>query len=79
MGRHKTRICDIGTDDLIAVVTVAEAAKIACVGYTTMYHHITRGTINARQAGRDYLVSVKSLANYYNLDIKDGYLQNSSN
>lgn len=72
---RKRRLCRLGDQALSEVVTIQEAMKIAHTGYSTLHYHITHGNINARKTDRVYLISLKSLLSYYNLE--DKHQQNS--
>jgi hypothetical protein len=50
---------------LYDVVTVQEAAQIACVGEGTIRYHIDRGNLIWRKTERVYLISLESLKCLY--------------
>ena len=48
-------------DELYAVVTLSEASALYHVSISTLRYHIVRGHLDARLAGKTYLISTRSL------------------
>lgn len=67
MRRQKLPPLYIGADDVQMVVTVSEAAKLAKVNRRTIMYHIIDDNLTARQTGKMWLISLKSLVVLYKL------------
>lgn len=49
------------------IVTVSEAARLACVSRDTIHYHVERGNLNYRHTDRVYLITLESLVKLYKL------------
>lgn len=58
---------NIGLEDVENVLTITEAAALAKVNRRTIMYHIDAGHLTARQTGKMWLISRKSLVVLYRL------------
>lgn len=69
---------NIGLEDVQNVLTVTEAAELANVSRRTIMYHITEEHLTARQTGKVWLISRKSLVVLYKLSPVNIDIQNQT-